>query len=97
MRTLLTTTSPASKLGSSSALWRALLSRRGLIFLGVLTIAAAGALNWGWLIALGLAPFILGALPCATMCALGLCMKGSGGSCENKAAVTPPRDLAKPS
>jgi hypothetical protein len=31
------------------------------------------ALNWDWLTAAGLAPIILGVLPCVVMCALGLC------------------------
>ena len=41
-------------------------------------IAAAGAglaLNWDWLAAIGAAPILLGLLPCAAMCALGLCMR----------------------
>ena len=50
------------------------LGTRGLILLGVLAVAAIGYSNWGWLVAIGLAPIILGALPCAAMCAMGLCM-----------------------
>ena len=39
-----------------------------------LAVGIGAALNWGWLTAVGLAPFLLGALPCATACALGLCV-----------------------
>ncbi|MFN3766077.1 MAG: hypothetical protein ACK4R3_10955 [Aliihoeflea sp.] len=42
---------------------------------GVVATATGVALNWNWLAAAGLAPFLLGALPCAALCALGLCMK----------------------
>lgn len=52
-------------------------SGRPRIILTAATVLGAGAyLNWGWLVALGLAPVILFALPCAAMCALGLCMNG---------------------
>ena len=54
--------------------------RRGLI-LGVVALAAGGAaLGWPWLVALGLAPILLSILPCAAMCALGLCMGRHGSS-----------------
>lgn len=42
---------------------------------GVVATGTGVALNWNWLAAAGLAPFLLGALPCAALCALGLCMK----------------------
>lgn len=32
------------------------------------------ALNWGWLVAAGIAPLIFSVLPCVVMCALGLCV-----------------------
>lgn len=39
------------------------------------------ASNWGWLVAVGLAPILIAVLPCAVMCALGLCMhKMAGGT-----------------
>jgi hypothetical protein len=47
---------------------------------GVLLMAAVAAigggfvLNWGWLVAVGLAPLILSVLPCIAMCALGVCI-----------------------
>jgi hypothetical protein len=44
------------------------------------------ALNWSWLVAVGIAPLLLTVLPCAAMCALGLCMnRMAGGSCSTEA------------
>ena len=37
-------------------------------------IAAGVALNWSWLVAIGVAPLLLTALPCMVMCAVGVCM-----------------------
>jgi hypothetical protein len=51
-------------------------------------------LNWGWLTAVGAAPILLAVLPCAAMCALGLCMKGSSkNTCSAGSAslAEPPR------
>jgi YHS domain-containing protein len=47
---------------------------RGLIILAVILIIGGVALNWLWLVAAGLAPFLIVFLPCAVMCALGMCM-----------------------
>jgi YHS domain-containing protein len=38
------------------------------------------ASGWSWVVALGLAPLILGVAPCLIMCALGACMMGKGMS-----------------
>jgi hypothetical protein len=54
--------------------------RRGLIGLITLAVMAGAILNWGWLVALGIAPLILALLPCAAMCALGLCMSKMMGN-----------------
>ena len=63
--------------------------RRGLI---IATLAAAGvglALNWSWLVAIGVAPLLISLAPCAAMCALGLCMSRMGGkSCSNQPSAT---------
>jgi len=69
---------------------RAWLSRPGgrwtLIVLTVVAIGAGLTLNWGWLVAAGVAPILLTAGPCLAMCALGLCARGMGGkSCEGAA------------
>ncbi len=56
-------------------------NRWGLLALGGLVVAIGIALNWGWLVAAGIAPVLVAAAPCAIMCALGLCgMKMMGGS-----------------
>jgi hypothetical protein len=59
--------------------------RRGLIALAVVLVLAATALNWSWLVAVGIAPLLLAFAPCAAMCALGLCAsRMGGGSCSRK-------------
>lgn len=61
-------------------------SRRGLILLTVGIIGTGLALNWSWLVAVGVAPMLLAFAPCAAMCALGLCMNKMGGkACSDKA------------
>jgi hypothetical protein len=50
--------------------------RTGIVLAAAAVLGAGAYLNWGWLAALGLAPVIISALPCAAMCALGLCMSG---------------------
>lgn len=58
--------------------------RRGLIFLAVAVLGVGAALNWGWLVAIGVAPILLALAPCAAMCALGACcMKGGSKSCSS--------------
>ena len=52
--------------------------RRTLFILAIVLIVGGIALNWGWLVAAGLAPIIIAVLPCAVMCALGLCMPKMG-------------------
>jgi len=43
--------------------------------------------NWSWFVAAGVAPIILSILPCAAMCALGLCIRpGKKGSCSKDSA-----------
>lgn len=61
--------------------------RRGLILLSVAALGSAMALNWGWLIAVGIAPLLLALAPCAAMCALGLCMNKMGDkSCSTESS-----------
>lgn len=67
-------------------------SRLGLLILAGLAVVGGLALNWGWLTAIGIAPILVSLLPCAAMCALGLCMNRAGGkSCSTG---TSPRDDA---
>lgn len=77
------------------------LSKRRIVLLaGLGTLAAGLALNWGWLTAAGIAPVLLSLLPCAAMCALGLCMRrGANGSCSKlqlKDAELPSSDDSRP-
>jgi hypothetical protein len=53
-----------------------------------LTIATIGlAMNWSALVAAGVAPLLISALPCSIMCALGLCMSRMGrSSCATETA-----------
>jgi YHS domain-containing protein len=52
---------------------------RRLIILAVILIIGGVVLNWGWLVAAGLAPFLIAFLPCAVVCALGMCMHNAAG------------------
>ena len=47
---------------------------RILMTLATVAIVAGLALNWTWLVAIGLAPILLSVLPCLIMCAFGVCM-----------------------
>ncbi len=71
---------------------RSLLSgRRGLVVLAIVILSAALAFNWGWLVAIGIAPLIVAFAPCAAMCALGLCMSRMGNkSCSTKSPSAAP-------
>jgi hypothetical protein len=73
--------------------------RNGVIALVVLAAVIGGALNWSWLVAIGIAPLLITVLPCAAMCALGLCMhRMGGGSCstETRPVETPKPDVRVP-
>lgn len=51
-----------------------------LLAIGTLVLIIGASLNWGWLVAAGIAPILVALAPCAMMCALGLCaMKMMGG------------------
>jgi hypothetical protein len=73
--------------------------RNGVIALVVLAVVIGGALNWSWLVAVGIAPLLITVLPCAVMCALGLWMnRMGGGSCSSEArsVETPKPDARVP-
>ena len=60
-------------------------SRRFWLVLVAAAVVAGAALNWSWLVAVGVAPLLLTLLPCAAMCALHLCAsKGGDGSCTSE-------------
>lgn len=62
--------------------------RRGLIVLAIVAAVAGLAFNWGWLVAIGVAPILLALAPCAAMCALGLCMNKMGSSSSETTSQT---------
>jgi hypothetical protein len=63
-------------------------SWRGPSILAGIAVVGGLAFNWSWLIAVGVAPLLLSALPCVAMCALGLCMHRLGGrSCSTDASA----------
>jgi hypothetical protein len=45
----------------------------------VSVVVIGAVLNWSWLVAVGIAPLLLTALPCIAMCGLGLCMNRMKG------------------
>ena len=73
-------------------------TRPRLVFGGfaVALLLAASTLGRPWLEALGVGSAVLSLLPCAAMCAAGLCMKGGGictkqgGTDGSVAAEVPP-------
>lgn len=75
------------------------IGKRGMYWgLAAVLLAAGLALNWSWLVAVGIAPLLVALAPCAAMCALGLCMRrGTGESCGKQAGPaqeTPPVEAA---
>lgn len=52
--------------------------RRWWSLAGIVMLAGL-ALGWDWLAAIGALPVLLALLPCAAMCALGLCMNHKNG------------------
>lgn len=81
----------------SIRVWRALtlgghLGRRAAIVLWLSAlIGIALFAGWNWVVAAGLASLVLSVLPCAAMCALGLCA-GSQRNCADRGGgnETPP-------
>lgn len=62
--------------------------RRRLLVLAAGVVVVGVALNWTWLVAVGVAPLLLALLPCAAMCALGLCMNhAKGDACSSHEAI----------
>ena len=60
-------------------------NRRFLLAAAIVALVAGAAFNWGWLVALGIAPVLLSLLPCLIMCGLGVgCMKMMAGSGEKQ-------------
>jgi hypothetical protein len=68
-------------------------SRTRWFALAAMLVAAGLAFNWSWLVAIGVAPTLVAALPCVAMCALGLCMNRKNGRAQAKE----PADAEHPS
>lgn len=63
---------------------------RSLIILAILLVGGGLAAGWSWLVALGVAPFILSVAPCMAMCAVGACVMARGNSsCASHGSPTP--------
>ena len=54
------------------------LSGKLLLALAAVVLVAGVAFNWSWLVAAGVVPLLLGILPCAVMCGVGLCLMKKG-------------------
>lgn len=69
------------------------------VALALAIVGAALYLGWGWLAAAGLTGLIVGLLPCAVMCGVGLCASrfmGKGGSgCSGSPAAGAASDASK--
>lgn len=88
-------TPPPVRLAGRLPSW---LRNRWVVVLGVFALGGAGlALGWPWLVAFGLAPVALALLPCAAMCALGLCMAGGKDSKSCHTQTDTPEPEARPS
>lgn len=57
-----------------SAVRQYLGNRTALLLLALVVVVAGLALNWSWLVAVGMAPILLATLPCLLMCAFGVCV-----------------------
>ena len=67
--------------------------RTTLIALTVAGVASGLFLGWDWLVAAGLAPLLFAVLPCAAMCALGLCATrlGQKNACAGSGETSAPK------
>ena len=62
--------------------------RTVLVAVALAAVTVGIAMNWSALVAAGIAPLLISALPCAVMCALGLCMSRMGRrSCATDTAT----------
>jgi hypothetical protein len=80
---------PLATADRAATVWNALRMRPRIVLvtaaLGVVTVGLV--MNWSALVAAGIAPLLISALPCAVMCALGLCMSRMGkSSCTTETA-----------
>ena len=80
-------TAPSMRLGAP---WASLWIRRRtiLILAAAILLIGSAAFSWPWLVAAGVAPFILAIAPCAAMCTVGIRMSSMGKSCSATAIPT---------
>ena len=74
---------------ATATIWNAIRMRPRIVLVTpALAIVTVGlVMNWSALVAAGIAPLLISALPCAVMCALGLCMSRMGkNSCATETA-----------
>lgn len=62
--------------------------RRGLMVLAGVAIVAGLTFNWSWLVAAGIAPILIGVLPCVAMCAIGVCCMKKSADQSGRAGAT---------
>ena len=79
------TTNASPMVGPLFAMRRFLRTRSGIVATAALGIGGGFYFGWGYVVAAGLAPLILGVAPCAAMCALGLCMGGGHNKSQDAA------------
>jgi hypothetical protein len=69
--------------------------RRGVLVFIIIAALAGIGLSWNWLIAAGIAPLLLTALPCLVMCGSGLCMNNMlGSSCASETTQAKTAELS---
>lgn len=80
---------PSAAAPISPRIWHVLtlgdrLGRRTAVVLSLAAAIGLGLfLGWSYVVAAGLASLVLGVLPCAAMCALGLCASAGGKKCSH--------------
>ncbi|MES2915922.1 MAG: hypothetical protein V4753_12450 [Pseudomonadota bacterium] len=62
--------------GGASGRLPAWATRNRMVLAGSAVVIGGAALNWGWLSAIGVAPFLLAMAPCGVMGAVGMCSMG---------------------
>ena len=91
--------SPTAGAASGPRVWRALTLRGRLNRRTAVVAWSAGSigiglfLGWNWLVTAGLSSIVLAILPCAVMCAAGLCMGGGDSKpADSRSKVGPGAD-----
>src|SRR6266571_4532133 len=87
-------TGEASARKVSRAEWWMPTKRWVLIGLAIGGAIAGLASGWDWIVAAGLAPLVVSALPCIAMCALGMCAMRGQKSCQGEDATPRNRNAA---